>query len=107
MLRIKYFEEFKNGQPFIVVISDREGLKSANEFFKTKKGAFLNDSKITEFSDITKLNNNSLYLNPKECQEIAQHFNDLYNINEARHVYFDIEALGNEIEVIISYLEYN
>ena len=66
-----------------------------------------NDSKITEFSDITKLNNNSLYLNPKECQEIAQHFNDLYNINEARHVYFDIEALGNEIEVIISYLEYN
>lgn len=107
MLRVKYFESFKNDHPFIVVISDKKGLNAAYEFFRHKKGAFLNDAAITEFSDISPLSQEKLYLNPRECKEIAQHFENLSSVGEARHAYFDIEALGDEIEVIISYLEYD
>ncbi len=107
MLRIKYFEKFKGDHPFIVVVSDKEGLSSAYDFFKSKEGAFLNDPTITEFSDVTPLDNEMLRLNREECQEIAQHFKNLNDTNKAGHFYFDTKALGNEIEIIISYLEYN
>jgi len=107
MLRIKYFDEFKNGNPFVVVLADKEGLRAAYNFFKNKQGAFLNDNSITEFCDLATLDDNSLYLNRKECKEISKHFKNLDNINDSRHAYFDTEALGDEIEVIISYLEYD
>lgn len=106
MLRIKYFEEFKNGYPFVVVVSDKEGLLAAHYFFEGKEEAFLNDPAITEFSDLGSLERSKLRLNHDECQQISEHFNNLYELNAPRHAYFDIAALGDEIEVLISYNEY-
>ena len=107
MLRVKYFEKFKGDNPFLVVISDKQGLSVAYHFFKDKQGAFLNDSAVTEFSKITPLDADNLFLNSNECQEIAQHFKNLDDANEPGHAYLDTEALGDEIEMIISYGEYN
>ena len=107
MLKIKYFESFKDDLPFVVITSDREGLISASRFFGQQNGAFLNDASVTEFSDVAPLQKQQLYLNAIECKKLAQHFRNLYEINEARHSYFDIEALGDEIEVIISFMEYD
>ena len=107
MLKIKYFEKFKNDEPFIVITSDKEGLEAAYNFFKDQHGTFLNDNSITEFCEIEPLEDNNLYLNYKECEEIAVHFKNLYDIDESRHAYFDTEALGDDIEIIISYEEHD
>lgn len=106
MLRIKYFEEFKGDQPFVVILADKQALKMAYDFFKDKQGALLNDRTITEFSDVSSLEDNRLYLTPDECQEIAQHFKNLHDSPEPGHAYFDTETLGDEIEIIISHMEY-
>jgi len=107
MLKIKFFKEFKAGQPFLVVISNKEGFQDAHDFFVNKKGAFLNDQGITEFSDISPLDKNSLRMSEKECHDISERFKNLYESGEPGHVYFDIVALGDEVEVIISYNEYD
>lgn len=106
MLRIKYFEEFKGEQPFVVILADKQALKKAYDFFKSKQGAFLDDRTVTEFSDISPLANSRLYLTPDECQEIAEHFRNLHDSPEPGHAYFDTEALGDEVEIIISHMEY-
>jgi hypothetical protein len=107
MLRIKYFDSFKNNSPFIVVVADKEGLNAAYDFFRHNDRVFLNEESITEFSDIAPLERAMLYLNSTECKEIAQHFRNIYAIDKPGHAYFDTEALGEKIEIIISYLEYD
>ena len=106
MLRIKYFENFLSDEPYIVVICDNQGLQKASDSFASQDGAFLNDPSITEYSHITPLQQESLYLSPSECRNIARHFQQLSKSNTPGHSYFDIEALGDEIEVIIYSGEY-
>jgi len=106
MLRIKFFEEFKNDLPFVVIISDKEGFAAAYNFLKDREEAFLTNQEITEFSDISPLAEDALYLNREECQELARHFKNLSESDEPSHIYFDIEALGNDIEIIASFKEY-
>ncbi len=106
MLRVKYFEEFKNSYPFVVVVCDREGLKAAYDFFGQRQSALLCDEAVVEYCDIAPLQETALAMNAKECHAIAEHFINLYKANRSGHAYFDIEALG-DIEVIISYDEYD
>ena len=106
MLRIKYLEEFKNDQPFIVILADTRTLKNAYDFFKNQQGAFLNDRAITEFSELSPLESSHLYLTSDECQGIAELFRAMAVDDKAGHVYFDTEALGDKAEIIISHMEY-
>lgn len=107
MLRIKYFEEFKNGFPFVVIISDKEGLIAAYNFLKNRPGgSYLHDNTITKFCEIEPLEQNKLYLNAEECRDIAKHFKNLSEREEPGHAYFDTIAL-KDIEMLISYKEYD
>jgi hypothetical protein len=106
MLNIKYIEEFKAGDPYLVVTSDKQGFLNACNFFRNKPGGFLNDKSITGRSDLGALQSSSLYLTPEECVEIADHFKNVVSSGKPQHAYFDIKALP-DIEIIISYLEYD
>lgn len=104
MLRIKYIENFKNDQPFVVVVSDRHGFQKAYEYFSQQNGAYLCDQLVTDFCEIAPLKQEELHLTASECRGIANIFKDLISDDRPKHDYFDIEMLP-KIEIIISYLE--
>lgn len=107
MLKIKFIEKFKNDQPFLVIVSDKEGFNQASQFFGGKQGAYLNDKSITDFYRISPLDTTHMYLNPDECKEIARHCRNLAESEIPQHAYMDSIALGDDIEIIISYQEYD
>lgn len=106
MLRIKYFEEFRANEPSLVVLSDKEGLKNAYEFLRNQREAYLDNSVITSFSEIYPLPREALHLTTSDCQKIAPKCIALHKTGNAGHDYFETKALGEEIEGIISYGEY-
>lgn len=107
MLRIKYYKSFKSDNPFLVVTADRNGLHRAYEYFGHSKSAYLDDAEVTEFCDISPLKHEHLFLSAPECAAIAAHFKNLYDLNTPHHAYFDTSALGDHIEMIISFGEYD
>ncbi|PZP85284.1 MAG: hypothetical protein DI582_06220 [Azospirillum brasilense] len=106
MLRMKFFEEFKNGYPFLVIIGDKEGLGAAYRFFASQKEGYLNEPSLVSEADIAPLEQSALFLTEQECEEIAEHFKNLSLADTPSHAYFDTQALGDEVEVMISYGEY-
>lgn len=106
MFRIKYFEEFEGGYPFLVILCDKEGLRAAHEFFLHRKSGYLNDPALAESSDIVPLSQEHCYLNAQECNDISEHFKNLSEAAHPCHAYFDTQALGDKIEIMISYNEY-
>lgn len=106
MLRIKYIEDFKNDEPFIVILGDTESFELAARFFEDKDGAVLDDQAITEYVNLAGLSDSSLHLTAEECNDIAEHFRNLAASDKPCHAYFDIEAQP-DAEVLISYQEYD
>lgn len=106
MLKIKYIEQFKAGEPYIIIAGTKEDFISAAHYFKVKHGAFLNDSTIMESYGLNNLEDSSLVITAEECNDIADRFMRVVSTGEPQHIYYDTVALGN-IEIIISYLEYD
>lgn len=106
MLRIKYFELFKGGQPYLVIVGDTASFRKAHLFLKGKTQASLSDPAMTSSADISSLSKGALTLNQIECQELAQKFETLSRATKPCHDYADIEAL-QEAEILIAYGEYD
>ena len=107
MLRVKYIEDFQDGCSFIIVLAAKDDLRVARDFFENVESAYLDDTRITEFNDIEMLSRDMIYLDTQECREISERFGDLYEFAKSGHSYFDTKALGDDIEIIISYNEYD
>lgn len=107
MLEIRYIENFQNNFPFLVIVGDKDDMLVAQEFFESADGAYLDDPRITGFIEIGNLSRDRISLNNEECRGIAESFESLANSNESGHHYFDTQALGDEIEIIISCGEYD
>lgn len=105
MLNIQYIQDFKAGQPFLVITGDRDGFSKAATHFRPLSSGLLNDKMITDYCDVSLLNSGPLYLTKDECIEISRHFENLASSDEPRHAYMDIAVLP-DVELIISYKEY-
>lgn len=107
MLRLRYFEKFRGGHPFIVIIGDRDGMQRAHDFFSRQGSSSLHDSQVMDFYDLNGLIPERLSLSDQEASDIAELFLGLARSTTAAHIYFDTTALGDDIEILISYGEYD
>lgn len=105
MLRINYIPDFKAGQPFVVITGERDSFLNAAQYFRGRESAHLTDSGLSAQLTLGALSENALHLNSSECEEIAQHFEQVATVGIPCHAYMDIEALP-EAEIIISLGEY-
>ena len=107
MLKIKFFKEFKNNFPFLVIIGTQHDYKEAYNLMLNKKGEYLDNKEIFNVVDIAPLSSNMLYLDEEECKTILNIFLLMSKDNSQGHYYFDSKALGDDIEILISNEEYN
>ena len=107
MLKIKCFRNFKGGDHVVVVGEDEDYLR-ASEFLHNKEFAYLNDPKIAIYYETSIISNENLYLTKEECQGLVEIF---YSLGIRRtggcHYYFETQALGEEVELLISHHEYD
>ena len=107
MLKVKYFKEFKNHEPFIVVDGTSEDYLRAAQFLENKRSAYLNDSEISTYYESSSISSKELYLTRQECLDLAEIFYDLSTRNKSGcHDYYQTQALGEDIELLITYYEY-
>lgn len=105
MLNVQYIQDFKAGQPFLLIAGDKAGFLKAAVYFERSPGCFLNDKAIATYDNIAPLEDGSLYVTAQECAAISRLFREVASGEDPRHLYFDTAALKN-IEVIISYKEH-
>ncbi|XVN42453.1 MAG: hypothetical protein RCG15_07560 [Candidatus Rickettsia vulgarisii] len=97
MLKIRYFNDFHNGYPVILISGESEDYLKAAHYLCNKEHARLNDSNFAIYYKRNLISQEKLYINKQECQELAEMFERFGNNYGEGHDYYD-----TEIEIKIS-----
>jgi hypothetical protein len=105
MLKIKSFENFKGG-PKLVIVGAAEDYLRASAYLSGKESATLNDKNFATYYETKLTSPSQLCINKKECADLAEIFLHFGSDPGGYHDYYDTEALGAEMELLISIGEY-
>lgn len=108
MLKIRYFNDFHNGYPVILISGEAEDYLRAAHYLYNKEYARLNDPNFAIYYERNLIPQEKLYINRQECQELAEMFERFGRDPSRGHDYYDTKALDDtEVEIKISIGEYS
>ena len=106
MLNIKYYPQFKDNFPKILIIGNYQSYLSAKAIFESSSGMHLDNRLIFDVINLHGIEKDEYYATQEECREIAMLISKLLDGYEPSHLYFDLSH-SKVTELIFSYNEYS
>jgi hypothetical protein len=111
MLKVRCFAGFDGpDHAQILILGSMEDYARAAAYLMEKESAMLNDPNIFKYYERNIISTKELYLNKKECMELAEIFSWCSTMPGKYHYYYETNALSlvpSPIDIRISHREYS